>query len=177
MKLFRPDFYAKSIFDIDVSFFLENGIKCVLSDLDNTLDAYDVLIPSEKVVEFKNKLNQAGIELCIVSNNKAKRKEIYCSRLGVKSKFTCMKPFKKKITQFYKSLGYKQDEVILIGDQIITDVGCGKNAKIKVVLTDPITKKDQWTTRFNRLIDKPIRASLRKRGILKGVDITYGKQK
>ena len=75
MKMFRPDFYATSIFDIDVSFFIDNGIKCVLSDLDNTLDAHDELTPSTRVVEFKEKLNQNGIELCIVSNNKAKRKD------------------------------------------------------------------------------------------------------
>lgn len=177
MKIFRPDFYAKSIFDIDISFFTTNGIKCILSDLDNTLDAYDVLNPSDRVFELKKRLDDVGIELCIVSNNKAKRKEIYCQRLGVKSQFTCMKPFKKRITRFYESLGYNKDEVILIGDQLITDVGCGKNSKIKVILTDPIVKKDQWTTRFNRLLDRPIRASLRRKGILKGVEITYGKQK
>ena len=48
---------------------------------------------------------------------------------------------------------------------------CAKNVGIKVILTEPITKKDQWTTKFNRLIDKPIRNYLRKHGYLEGVKI------
>lgn len=171
MKIFIPNFYAKSIFDIDVSFFIQNGIKCVLSDLDNTLDAHDELTPSERVVNLKNLLNQHGIELCIVSNNKAKRKSIYPERLGVKAIFSCFKPFSKKICKFIEELGYSKEEVVLVGDQLITDVLCGKNAKVKVILTDPIVKKDQWTTKFNRLLDRPIRAHLRKKGYLEEVRI------
>lgn len=176
MKIFKPDFYATSIFDIDISFFVENGFKCVLSDLDNTLDAHDELNPSGRVVELKKQLNENGIELCIVSNNKAKRKAIYPERLGVKAIFSCFKPFSKKISKFVEELGYRKDEVVLVGDQLITDVLCGKNSKIKVILTDPIVKKDQWTTKFNRLLDRPIRKHLRKKGYLEEVRIKNGKE-
>ena len=113
--------------------------------------------------------------ICIVSNNKAKRKSIYCDRLGVQGIFSCFKPFPNKIVKFIKELGYQKDEVVLVGDQLITDVLCGNNAKIRVILTEPIVKKDQWTTRFNRLIDRPIRKSMLKKGILEGVRIDYGK--
>ena len=176
MKRFEPDFYAKDIFSIDVSFYIEHGIKCVLSDLDNTLDAFDKLDPSQRVIDLKNKLNKEGIELVIVSNNKEKRKGIYCSKLGVKGIFSCRKPFKKKISLFIKKLNYQKEEVVLIGDQLLTDVQCGKNAEIKVILTEPIVKKDQWTTKFNRLIDKPIRKHLKKNGYLERVRIKNGQE-
>ena len=52
-----PDFYAQNIFDVPVSFFKKHNIKIILSDLDNTLDSYKILIPSSRVVELKNKLN------------------------------------------------------------------------------------------------------------------------
>lgn len=175
MKRFRPDYYIRSIFDIDVRFFKERGIRCVLSDLDNTLDAYDRLVPSERVFELKKKFEENGIELCIVSNNKERRKRIYCDRLGVRGKFSCRKPFSKRIVDFIDELGYRKKEVVLIGDQLLTDVGCGHNGGISVILTDPIVKKDQWTTKFNRLIDRPIRARLHRKGILEGVEIRYVK--
>ena len=73
-------------------------------------------------------------------------------------------------------MGYQKEEVILVGDQLLTDVFCGHNAGIKVILTDPICDNDQWTTKFNRLIDRPIREDMRKKGILEGVKITYGKE-
>ena len=65
-----PDFYAQNIFDVPVSFFKEHNIKIILSDLDNTLDSYKILIPSSRVVELKNKLNENNIELVLISNNK-----------------------------------------------------------------------------------------------------------
>lgn len=175
MKRFRPDFYATSIFDIPVRFFREQGIRCVLSDLDNTLDAYDVLVPSERVVRLKRQLEQAGIELCIVSNNRRSRKGIYCERLGVRGIFSCRKPFAAKISAFVRESGYNTHEVLLIGDQLLTDVGCAYHGRLRVVLTEPIVKRDQWTTRFNRLIDRPIRRRLRKKGILEGVKIHDGR--
>ena len=171
MKRFRPDYYCKSIFDIPISFYKKLNIKYIFSDLDNTLDKYDILIPSKRVMELKTKLLEAGIVLCITSNNRAERKDIYCKRLGVRGIFSCRKPGKKKILSFIEMLNIKKEEVIIVGDQILTDVGCGKSADIKVCLTDPITDKDQWTTKFNRLIDRPIRKHLRKKGILKEVEI------
>ena len=172
MKRFRPDYYSQNIFDVDVSFFVKRGYKCVLCDLDNTLDAFDELNPSLRVRQFKEKLDKANIKLCIVSNNRASIKSIYCERLGVEGLFSCRKPFAKKINEFITKLNFKKSEVILVGDQLLTDVRCAKNVGIKVILTEPITKKDQWTTKFNRLIDKPIRSYLRKHGYLEGVKIT-----
>lgn len=172
MKRLRPDYYASSIFNIDVSFFVERGIKCVLSDLDNTLDAFDELYPAKRVFELKKNFEKNGIKMCIVSNNRENKKSIYCQRLGVEGIFSCRKPFSKKINDFIKRLNYKKSEVILIGDQLLTDVCCAKNVGIKVVLTEPIVQKDQWTTKFNRLIDKPLRKRLKNHGYLEGVKIS-----
>lgn len=176
MKKFVPTYYAKSIFDINPLFFRDNNIKLILSDLDNTLDAHDELNPSPRVVDLKSKLDELNIKLCIVSNNKEKKKSIYCKSLGVEGIFSCYKPFPNKILKFIERLGYKKEEVVLIGDQLLTDVFCGNNAKIRVILTDPIVKKDQWTTRFNRLLDRPLRKRLRKKGVLEGVRIDYDKK-
>lgn len=173
MKKFVPTYYASSIFDIDISFFVKKGYKCILTDLDNTLDVYNILIPSDRVFLLKKKLDEANIKLCIVSNNKQKRKGIYPERLGIEAIFSSRKPFSKRISAFIKKLGYNKNEVILVGDQILTDVACGNNAGIDVILTDPISKIDQPVTKFNRLIDKPLRKRLHKKKILEGVKISY----
>ena len=56
---------------------------------------------------------------------------------------------------------------MLVGDQMMTDVLAGKHAGIRVVLTEKIVKEDQFTTHFNRLIDRPIRRHHRKKGNLR----------
>ena len=37
MNLFRPNMYKKNIFEIDYNKLKEQGIKCLVFDLDNTL--------------------------------------------------------------------------------------------------------------------------------------------
>ena len=97
-----PDFYAQNIFDVPVSFFKEHNIKIILSDLDNTLDSYKILIPSSRVVELKNKLNENNIELVLISNNKEKRIKPYATRLGVKYLYSSGKPFGKRSIQDFR---------------------------------------------------------------------------
>ena len=50
LKRFIPTFYSKSIFDVPLDFYKKNNIKIVFTDLDNTLDSYKVLSPSQRVI-------------------------------------------------------------------------------------------------------------------------------
>jgi predicted HAD superfamily phosphohydrolase YqeG len=86
-----------------------------------------------------------------------------------------MKPFAKKIKGFLKASGIKHDKVMLIGDQLITDIGAANAADIIAILTDKIVNEDQWTTRLNRLIDIPLRKNLKKKGKLPDWRTFYGK--
>ncbi len=166
MKLNKVDYNAKSIFDIDINFFVSLNIKAIISDLDNTLDQFNVLRPSSRVVKLKDELQQNQIQLMIVSNNHEKRVKQYAEVLNVKYLANARKPFKKRLLKFLESNGLKAEEVILIGDQLLTDGKLARNAKIKIVLTEPISKKEQFTTHFNRLIDRPLRKRYRKNGQL-----------
>ncbi len=165
MKL--PTYYCKNIFDVPVSFFKKIGIKHLLCDLDNTLDTYDILIPSDRVFKLKESLEEQGITLYIISNNKGKRVSCYADALKVKYLKSTRKPFSYKLKKFLIENNINKDESILVGDQLVTDVPCGINAGIKVLLCDKLSSKDQWTTHFNRLIDEPRRKRLKKKGILK----------
>lgn len=168
-----PDYYAKNIFEIPVSFLSSIGIKYLFCDLDNTLDAFDVLVPSERVIELKKRLQQAEIEMFIISNNSSKRVKDYADYLGVKFLSSTHKPFKKRLCRFMKEQNVDKSQAMLIGDQLLTDVMCAKNSKIRVCLTDRIVKREQFTTHFNRLIDRPIRAMIRKK--LKKREVPYGR--
>lgn len=165
-KLFIPKYHATNVFEIDNDFYLSNGIKYILCDLDNTLDSYRLYTPSLRVFEWKARIEQLGIQIIIISNNKGKRVESYASKLGVLYCSSTGKPFKGKLLKFLKNNNINPSLCVLIGDQLITDVACGNRAKITTILTEPVVKEDQWTTRFNRLIDRPLRKRLKKRGKL-----------
>lgn len=167
LKRFIPFAHAKSIFEIDVSFYKKLKIKYVLADLDNTLDSYKQKTPLKKAKELKSKLSENGIELIIVSNNTGKRVSKYSEELSVRRFSSLRKPFAIKLKKVLKKNGIQNDEVIMIGDQIVTDIRCANGAKIKSVLTEKLVKEDQPTTRFNRLFDNPLRKKLNKKNLLK----------
>ena len=69
---------------------------------------------------------------------------------------------------------YKPEETMLVGDQLMTDVLAGRGAHIRVMLTEKVVKEDQFTTHFNRLLDRPIRKHLKKKGKLPDWRTKYG---
>ena len=167
LKIHIPYAHATSVFEIDVSFFVKENIKTVLCDLDNTLDSYRTETPSKRVFDLKENLAKNGINLVIVSNNTGKRVTKYASSLGVPFISSIRKPFAKKLLAKTKDMGIDLNTTILIGDQTVTDIACGNRAKLKTILTDKIVKEDQPTTYFNRLFDRPIRRSLKRKNLLR----------
>lgn len=171
IKRYIPNFYSKNIFDVPVSFFKEHNIKIILSDLDNTLDSYKILNPSPRVIELKKKLDENNIELILISNNKEKRIKPYATVLGVKYLYSSGKPFGGKINNFIKKNGYCKDNILMVGDQLMTDVLASKRVNVKMLLTEPIVKEDQPCTRINRIRDKIVRKKLKKRQILQKLEV------
>ena len=167
LKRFIPFAHAESIFEIDLSFYEKLGIKYVFADLDNTLDSYKQATPLERAKNLKRELEKNGIELIIVSNNTGSRVQKYSKELGVRHFSSLAKPFSFKIKKIMKRANIKPESVVMIGDQIVTDISCANGAKIKSVLTEKLVPEDQPTTRFNRLFDNPLRKKLRKKNLLR----------
>ena len=163
---FVPYCHATSIFDVDIAFFQKENIKTILADLDNTLDSYKAMVPSSRVFELKKKLEEVGIELIVISNNKEKRVKPYANALSVRYLYSTHKPFSKRLIKFLDSNKIDKNFVLFVGDQLLTDVVMANKAHIKIMLTEKIVKEDQWTTHFNRLIDRPIRHHLVKKNKL-----------
>lgn len=171
---FKVFAHASSVYDIDVAFYLKSGVKTLFIDLDNTLDSYKLSHPQSRAYELIKKIRQAGIIPVIVSNNRGKRVTSYANDLKVDFIKSAMKPLPGKLKKYLKRKNLANDEVMLVGDQMMTDVGAANHAHIRVVLTDKIVKEDQWTTRINRLFGTPIRKCQMKKGKLKDWRTIYG---
>ncbi len=165
-KRIIPKYHANCVFDISIEFFISLGIKYVLCDLDNTLDSYRLFKPSSRVNEWKELLDKNNIEIILISNNRGKRVKNYANELNVRYCSSTRKPFTNKLNKFLKNNNIEPSKCVLIGDQLLTDIVCGNRINIITILTEPIVKEDQWTTRFNRLIDRPLRKCLKRKGKL-----------
>lgn len=166
MSKLIPFAHAEKIYDIDIDFFVKNKIKYIFIDLDNTLAPHNIELPSKQTIQYLAKLKNANITPIIVSNNKKKRVSKYCIPCEVDFIFKAGKPFPFKINKYISQHKIDKNYVIMIGDQLLTDVRCSKFLKIRCILTEKLWSGDQLITKFVRWIDVYKRNRLRKNNLL-----------
>ena len=161
-KKYIPYAYAQNIYEIDKQFFVKLGIKYLFLDLDNTLDSYKDKIPTSRALNFVKEVKELGIKPIVLSNNTKKRVGEYSNKLGVDFVYKVGKPFAHGINKYVKENNLSKDEILMVGDQLITDIRAANNAKIKSLYLEKLVSEDQITTRFNRIFEKPIKKYLTK---------------
>ncbi len=163
---FIPLICEKTIFDIDYIKLYESGKRYILTDLDNTIIPYDISMPDEKIKSFFEELKKIGFKIIIISNNKEYRIKPFSEAVDVDYVCSAKKPLKCGLKKAYKKLGNKVDkqEIVAIGDQIITDVYGARRFKIDVILVHPIKKKsEKWYTKFNRKLENKVIKIIKKK--------------
>lgn len=161
-----PDIYVHKIEDIPYDKLKEEGIKALVFDLDNTLATLDEKACPERVEKLINKLNKDFI-CFIVTNGNGKRAKPYKDKLNIKIISMALKPFTKGLRELEKKYHLKKSEMVIIGDQLMTDILSGKRFGIKTVLVDPLAKKDLKMTYFNRFIENKIIKHYEKKDLFK----------
>lgn len=156
---------AHSVYEVDAAFYRKLGLKAIVCDLDNTLDAYDVAEPSKEALELKKRLDGEGIRLYIGSNNTSKRVKRYARLLGVSCASGLLKPFAFRLRKFLRKEGLEPDEVLMIGDQVYTDTKAANRAGVRILLTEPLTERDPWLSYWNRRLEKRIRKKIEERAL------------
>lgn len=166
MKKNKVEYYASSVYDISSTFFIEKKINTLVIDLDNTLDPAYASIPSVKAYELKQRLERLNIRLLVISNNHEKRVKPYCRSLGVDYLADANKFFVKKIKKFLKDKNVDISSTLFVGDQLFTDRIYVHKLHGRLILTDPLVKKDHIYTRLIRWLDNYLRKKWKKQNRL-----------
>lgn len=161
-KIFMPDGIFTDIYEISPDFFASQGIKVIVSDIDNTLVTYDDEVPTPSLTAWLDGLKRAGIKICYLSNNEVERVEIFNKATAFEAIGKARKPLTGNLKRICKALNCKKEETCLLGDQIFTDVLCGNLYGIKTFLVSPIKDKTDFFTRFKRKCEKPIVKAFKK---------------
>ena len=167
MDNFVPDMYQKSIYHINYENLLDNGIKCLLFDLDNTCIPYKDKEPNKKLVDLFEDLKDMGFKVIIFSNATKKRIAPFKKVLNVDCLARAKKPDKRNFLKVLKLFKYKLSDVAIIGDQLYKDILGGNKVGIMTILVNPMSKDDMFFTKliFRRL-EKIKYRKLEKRGLL-----------
>lgn len=164
MNKFRPTIYKKNIFSIDYEKLKKEGITCLIFDLDNTLALLEDKECPEDTKKLIKKL-QKDFLIFIISNNTKGRIAPYQKELGVYAVSFALKPLTIGLKKIKLLHHLKKKEMVMIGDQIVTDVLSGNSFHIKTILVDPLGEKDLKITGLNRKIESKIVNRYQKRGI------------
>ena len=163
LKRFIPTWKIESIYDLTPQEVKNHGIKAILTDLDNTLIAWNNPDGTPELRAWLEEMKEANIPVIVVSNNKASRVARAVKPFGLDFISRAMKPFGLGIRRAIRQLNLQPEQVIMVGDQLMTDIRASHAAKVRSVLVKPIVKTDAWNTRINRMREKVVMNHLLKK--------------
>lgn len=155
-KGLQPDLYIKSVFDLDVNWLKERGIKGILLDIDNTLVTHKQKVPDKKVIDLIKHFQENGLKVAIVSNARKKRVDVFNEKLGLYARYRAFKPSKKGFFVAMSELKLSPEETAVIGDQLFTDIRGGNRIGLTTILVEPLDENEPITVRVKRIFEKLI---------------------
>ena len=159
LKKFIPKSYQKDVFQINYNKLKAKGIRLLIFDLDNTLSLIDKTIPSLEIKKLINHLSK-DFKILIASNNKEGRVKLFCQELNCDYIYSSLKPTKKLYHFVKKKYGLINNQIAIIGDQLVTDIFFGNRCDMYPILVDPKGEKDLKITSINRFIERKIKKKI-----------------
>jgi uncharacterized protein len=166
LKRFLPDEHVKSVFEINIDKLMEKGIKGIITDLDNTLVEWDRPDATPELRDWFQSIQAKGINVTIVSNNSEDRVKKFSDPLGIAFIPSARKPLGSSFRKAMLDMKLRNDEVVVIGDQLLTDVLGGNSQKLHTILVVPVAQTDGVFTKVNRYLERRILNYMKKRGMI-----------
>ncbi|MFT8310016.1 MAG: YqeG family HAD IIIA-type phosphatase [Sporolactobacillus sp.] len=167
LRKFLPEEHVETILDIKPDKLKQRGIKALVTDLDNTLIAWNESDVTPQLVRWFSSLEKAGISVMILSNNSEKRVKLFSNSAGVSYIYRARKPLPFAFRRAMKIMNVTRDQMVVVGDQLMTDVWGGNQVGAHTILVTPIASTDGRATKMNRHLERFIFSLMRRKGWLK----------
>lgn len=156
LNYFKPTWMVESIYQLTPEQLRKRGVQGIVTDLDNTLIAWDNLDGTPEMAAWVATMNQANFPIIIVSNNSKKRVERVANNYNIKYFSMAQKPSRRGLRKAIRLLNVPEKNVVMIGDQLMTDVLAANRLGIRSILVKPIITSDGTLTQINRRIEQVI---------------------
>ncbi|MDN4525469.1 YqeG family HAD IIIA-type phosphatase [Fictibacillus fluitans] len=166
LKNFLPDEHVQSIFDITPEMLLKRNVKGIITDLDNTLVEWDRPDATPELIKWFSSFKEKGILITIVSNNTQQRVSSFSDPVQIPFIYSARKPMTRAFKRAIRDMNLKRDEIVVIGDQLLTDVLGGNRLKLHTIMVVPVASTDGLWTRVNRKIERMILSWMKRKGML-----------
>ncbi|MGX6978609.1 YqeG family HAD IIIA-type phosphatase [Vagococcus elongatus] len=160
---YKPTWMIEAIYQLTPEQLKKHNIKGILTDLDNTLIAWNNPKGTKEFHDWMNQMENAGIPVIVVSNNNRRRVSKAVEKINLDFIHGALKPLSFGIHRGVDKLGIDANQVVMVGDQIMTDIRAANAAGIRSILVKPIVNTDSWKTKFNRGMEKIVMRHLLKK--------------
>lgn len=150
----KPDYNLKNVYEINFEELKQQGIKCLMFDLDSTvMVSKSANFLPETIEWFNTFLND--FEVAIISNNKNDKYIENASRIApCRVIGKAAKPNPKVMEEYLKSVNIEHQNAVMIGDRPLTDILAGKLLGCKTILVGSINPKENLPTKFVRALER-----------------------
>ena len=159
--LLMPTAAVRNVTDISMELIRELEIDAILLDVDNTLAPPTSHIAYEGVHEWIDMLKENNIAVVICSNNYRKRVKPFSDSVGLNCVSMSLKPLPFGFNRAKRKLKEKPQSVLVVGDQIYTDVLGANLAGMKSVLLVPRDEEHGLTIWIRRKLEIRIRKKIK----------------
>lgn len=174
-QYFKPSLYLRSYSYINLNSLKNSGIKVIICDLDNTLVPHFKRLPTRDNINWIDKIQKNGMSFVIVSNNTTARVKTFCEKAGVTEYYpAAKKPSRKIIDTIMKKHNVTNKEIIIIGDQVVTDVWVANRVHCESVLVQPLVSTDETMSKFNKILERFVYSRLEKNNIINRGEYNVG---
>ena len=155
--MLQPERYYSRISQIDIQEdILDRGFTHVLLDIDNTILTRDTHEIPDDVLEWLLRAQAAGVTFCLLSNNFHHGVFAVAEALELPIVAKAVKPLPQAFIRAMKLLGVPKRNILMIGDQLITDVWGAHVCGLPAYLLQPLVATDLWHTLLLRHVERAI---------------------
>lgn len=155
LKMFlKPDYNLKNVYEINFEELKQQGIKCLMFDLDSTvMVSKSAEFLPETIEWFNSFIND--FEIAIISNNKNDNYIENASKLApCRVIGKANKPNPKIMREYLQTVNIAPQNSVMIGDRPLTDILAGKLLGCKTILVGSINPTENLPTKFVRALER-----------------------
>ena len=159
---FLPKLMTDALTDITPELLKQRGIRLLMLDFDNTIVPYTTSVPAEQMDRWLRDMLKTDITVCVVSNSRKARVQVFCKKYGMPCITHARKPFSKGIKECLAKFQIPASQTALVGDQIFTDTLGANSAGVQSILVKAIDNHNFWL-KARYVLEKPFIFAARKR--------------
>ncbi len=153
--LFEPDLILNTLSDLKLEDLKKYGIKTLILDVDNTLIEKDFVALNEGILDTVKSFKEKGVHVVLVSNNSGLRRTKLARKLDCDLLSTALKPFTFRFLRF-KQKQQLETPMMMVGDQLFTDILFAKRIKAISVLVNPLSDEEYISTKVLRILERKL---------------------